>query len=315
MPPTIKPETTFCRVPFCDDLASLSPRTTDVAVFGAPHGTPYTPGVPSHAAAGAAAMRRALSWYSTGPDQFDFDTMTPVFGGRRVVDCGDVGGSLTEGSENRAAIQKTTAAVLDNGCLPVLLGGDDSTPIPFIEGYGDHSQSLCVVQVDAHIDWRNDIEGVTHGFSSTMRRVSEMSHVTSIIQIGARGPGSARRSDLVDATAWGVQFFTGRDVSTGGVQAAIDAVPDASDVVLAIDVDGLDPALVPGVILPAFGGISYQQMLDIIQGIAAKANIVGADFVEYVPEKDPTGTGAQAIARLASNVIAQMGTSPEALQE
>lgn len=296
-----KPEVTFCQAPFCSDLSSLD---TDVAVFGAPHGTPYKPGTPSHAANGAAAMRKALSWYSTGPDQFDFDTMTPVFGGCRVVDCGDAGGDLMDGAINREAIQNTTEIILNAGSIPVLLGGDDSVPIPFMEGYAGHSGPICVVQIDAHIDWRHEVNGVTHGFSSTMRRASEMDHITNIIQIGARGPGSARQSDLTDAEAWGVKFFTGRDVHSNGIQAAIDAVPSGSEVVLSVDVDGLDPTVVPGVILSAFGGLGYQQMLDIIVGIAAKAHIVGATFVEYVPEKDPTGTGAQAIARLASNVIA-----------
>ncbi len=301
MSPLIRPEATFCKTPFCGDLAALD---GGIAVFGAPHGTPYQAGEPSHAAGGAAAVRSALSWYSTGPDKFDFDTMTTVFGGHRVMDCGDAGGDLMDGTKNRNAIRGATKGILLAGAVPILLGGDDSVPIPFIEGYDEYSDALCIVQIDAHIDWRDEVDGVTHGFSSTMRRASEMNHVTSIIQIGARGPGSARQSDLADARDWGVRFFTGRDVHASGVQAAINAVPDGCDVVLSVDVDGLDPSIVPGVILPAFGGLSYQQMLDIIYGLAAKARIVGADFVEYVPEKDPTGTGAQAIARLACNVIA-----------
>ncbi len=296
-----KPETTFCQTPYCDDLSTID---ADVAVFGAPHGTPYKPGIPSHAANGAAAVRSALSWYSTGPEQFDFDTMTPVFGSKRVVDCGDAGSDLENGAVNREAIRETTGAILDAASTPILLGGDDSVPIPFIEGYAGYSDKLCIVQVDAHIDWRHDVDGVTHGFSSTMRRASEMPHVSSIIQIGARGPGSARHSDLADAREWGAQFFNGRRIHSNGMQAAIDAVPEGADVILAVDVDGIDPSVVPGVILPAFGGLSYQQMLDLIHGVAARARIVGADFVEYVPEKDPAGTGAQAIARLASNVIA-----------
>lgn len=279
-----------------------------VAVFGAPHGTPYKSGTASHAANGAASVRGALSWHSVGAEQFDFDTMTPVFNGNTVVDCGDVGGDLDDGRVNRAAIREMTAAILSKDATPVLLGGDDSVPIPLIEAFAGHSENLCVVQIDAHIDWRHEIDGVTHGFSSTMRRASEMDHVSTIVQIGARGPGSARQSDLDDAKAWGVKFFTGRDVHKSGVQPAIDAIPAGADVVLAVDVDGLDPSLIPGVILPAFGGLNYQQMLDVIQGIAAKARIVGADFVEYVPERDPTGTGAQAIARLASAVIASVST-------
>jgi len=72
---------------------------------------------------------------------------------------------------------------------------------------------------------------------------------------------------------------------------------------LSIDVDGIDPAVVPGVILPAFGGLSYQQMLDVIHGVAERATIVAADFVEFVPQRDIQSRGAQAIARLVCNVI------------
>ena len=92
-----------------------------------------------------------------------------------------------------------------------------------------------------------------------------------------------------------------------GIAPALAAVPEGASVILSIDVDGLDPSLVPGVILPAFGGLGYQQALDVIHGVAAKARIVGAAFVEYVPAQDPTKIGAKAIARLASTVITAIG--------
>ena len=299
------PEHTFCHVPFCEDLNTLGvDQGADVAVLGAPHGTPYTPGEASHAVHGAKAVREALAWYATGREQFDFDSLTSVMGAARVVDCGDVAGSLRDGAENRAAIAAATRVILERGALPLLLGGDDSVPIPFIEAFSEAgSEGITVVQVDAHIDWRHEVDGVTHGFSSTMRRASEMAHVTGMVQIGARGPGSARRAEYDDARAWGSKIFTARDVHAEGLGPALAAVPDNASVILAIDVDGLDPTLVPGVILPAFGGLTYQQMLDVIEGIAARARIIGATFVEYVPEKDPAGSGAQAIARLACNVI------------
>lgn len=302
MPNLTKPTSTFCQVPFCNDLNALS---TDVAIFGAPHGTPYKPGVASHAANGESAVRSALSWYSANPEQFDFDSMKTIFGNASVVDCGNVDGDLSDGEANRQAIHDASRQILVQGCMPILLGGDDSVPIPFIEAYGTTGyDNLTVLQVDAHIDWRHQVDGVTHGFSSTMRRCSEMAHVSNIIQVGARGPGSARESDYRDACEWGVKFFTSRDILQSGLGAAINAVPEGANIIFAIDVDGIDPNVVPGVILPAYGGLSYTHMLDLIHGVAARANIVGADFVEFVPEQDPTGRGAQAIARLVSNVIA-----------
>lgn len=295
----LKPAQTFCNVPYCDDPAKAE---ADVAVIGAPHGTPYVPGTPSHAANAPGAVRRALGWFSVGREQIDFDTGEPVFGGARVVDCGDVPGDLIDGAVNRRRIEAATQAVLRRGAVPLLLGGDDSTPIPFIQAYETHGP-VAIVQVDAHIDWRHEREGVTHGYSSTMRRASEMGWVKHMVQIGARGPGSARAQELADARAFGSRFFTARDVHAKGLGPALDAIPKGSDAILSIDVDGIDPSVVPGVILPAFGGLGYQQMLDVIHGTAERARIVGVAFVEFVPERDPQGSAAQAIARLASNAI------------
>jgi agmatinase len=165
------------------------------------------------------------------------------------------------------------------------------------------------VQVDAHIDWRDEIDGVTHGFSSTMRRASEMAHVEGIVQIGARGVGSARAGEVAAAEAWGARMFSMRLVHSNGLAPALAAVPQGADVILTIDVDGLDPALCPGVLATAFGGLGYQQMLDLIEGVAARNTIIGATMVEYVPDCDPSGLGAQAAARLLCNVIATLTRS------
>ena len=70
--------------------------------------------------------------------------------------------------DGRQRIAAATRAALARGAVPLLLGGDDSTPIPFIQAYEKHGP-LAIVQVDAHIDWRHEREGVTHGYSSTMR--------------------------------------------------------------------------------------------------------------------------------------------------
>lgn len=293
------PDPTFCGVPF----AAVDDLEADVAIIGAPHGTPYKPGTPSHAANGADAVRSALSWYSTGAKQMDFDSLQPVFGGASVADIGNVSDDLESGEANRANIEAATRAVLAKKAAPILLGGDDSVPIPFIQALGEEHKEITVVQVDAHIDWRNEIDGVTQGFSSTMRRASEMPHVKHITQIGARGPGSARRHDCEDAVAWGAKIFTARDIHRNGFKEVLKAVPRHAPVVLSIDVDGIDPSVVPGVILPAFGGLGYQQMLDVIQGVAERTTIIAAAFVEFVPEQDPQSLGARAVARLACNVI------------
>jgi agmatinase len=290
---------TFCDVPSWDGS-----RGADVVIFGAANGTLYQPGTASHAAKSPAAVRQALDWFSVGREQFDFDCAQPLMGAAQVADYGDVETDAADSAANRRGIKAAAGRILGSGSIPVVLGGDDSVPIPVFEAYAEHGPPLTIVQVDAHIDWRDEIWGERFGYSSTMRRASEMSHIASLIQIGARGPGSARRSDVEDARTWGAKLFTARDVHRHGIGPAIAAIEPGSEVFLSIDVDGLDPALMPGVILPAFGGVSYQQMLDLFEGVAAKARLAGAAFVEYVPERDPTSIGAKAIGRLACCLIA-----------
>ncbi len=72
-----------------------------------------------------------------------------------------------------------------------------------LEAFGARGKTYTILQIDAHIDWRDEVGGERLGLSSTMRRASEMQHVERIIQLGCRGIGSAREADLQDALDWG----------------------------------------------------------------------------------------------------------------
>jgi arginase family enzyme len=71
---------------------------------------------------------------------------------------------------------------------------------------------ITIVQVDAHLDWREERNGLRHTFSSPMRRASEMPWVERIIQVGMRGIGSSRKNDLDDALRWGVRIIPAASV-------------------------------------------------------------------------------------------------------
>jgi len=301
-----KPDPTFCHLPE-GDITALD---ADVAVLGAAHGSPYRPGTPSHAAGGPAALRAALAWYATRREHVDMDRGAPLMAGITAVDLGDVPTDPDDdGAANRAAIRAAVAAVRKAGAAPILLGGDDSVPIPFYEGFGEGfgAEEIWIVQIDSHIDWRDEVDGVHHGFSSTMRRASELPHVKGIVQVGLRGMGSARPGELADAAAWGAQLFPMRLVHAEGLAPVLAAVPQGVKVAINLDADGLDPALCPGVISPEPGGLGYQEMLDLIDGLAARGPIVGATVVEYVPENDVMGLGGKALGRLACNLISAIG--------
>ena len=115
--------------------------------------------------------------------------------------------------------------------------------------------------------------------------------------------GSAATSDYEDALAWGVKFVPAHDLHRQGVEAALDLIPEGSRIVICIDADALDPALVPGVIGRAPGGLTYYQLVDLIKGAARRGRIEAMDFVEFMPERDVDGIGALTFARAITTAL------------
>ncbi len=142
-----------------------------------------------------------------------------------------------------------------------------------------------------------------YGYGSTMRRAAELPWVTGMVQIGIRGLGSGTADQIVDAKAWGSQLFTGTDLRRLGIQSAIDRIPAGTDCIIAIDCDGLDPTVIPAVAMPTPGGPDYQDILDLMHGIARKTRIMGLALVELVPDRDVADTGALHAARIVLTAV------------
>ncbi len=291
---------TFFGLPLCRDLSRLN---ADIAVIGAAGCTPY-PSVGFYCAGGPAAVRAASGAYGAALSHMNFDLGGPVLPeGVTAVDGGDLPQEPEDGPGNRARIFGAVSQVLDRGAVPVLVGGDDSLPIPMLEAFGARGREFVILQIDAHIDWRDEVQGERLGLSSTMRRASEMGHVVQIIQVGQRGIGSARVGDVQDALRWGVEFVPAGEVARNGVGRAVDLVPEGAEVIVCLDVDALDPAVMPAVIGRTAGGLSYWQVLELIGGVAEKARIAGFDMVELMPERDVDGQGALVAAQLLAAVL------------
>ncbi|MBW9116333.1 arginase family protein [Rhizobium cauense] len=294
---------TFLGLESCEDLTTLE---APVALLGVPCATPYA-AVGAYCRNAPDALRQATASMTANVDRHDFDHGGPVFPDPKLrpVDCGDLPFDESDGAGNRQAITSAVTQILERGAVPVLLGGDDSIPIPMLEALGAtaNGQKFTILQIDAHIDWREIHMGERMGLSSTMRRASEMPHIERIIQVGARGIGSAATSDYEDALAWGVKFVTAYDLYKKGLDAALDLIPEGSNVIICIDADAMESTLVPGVIARGPGGLNYYQAVDLIKGAAAKGRIAAMDFVEFMPERDIDGIGALAFARLITTAL------------
>jgi agmatinase len=262
--------------------------------------------VPSHAAGGPAALRRGSELFSKQLTQVDFDLAGALLSSgddRSIVDCGDLELDLVNGAANRARIKSAVRELLDAGVVPVVLGGDDSVPIPVFAAYEGHGP-ITMVQIDAHVDWGDDIMGNRFGYGSPMRRAAEMPWITGMVQVGIRGLGSGTADQHDDARAWGSHIWTMQDIRRDGIAAALSAVPEGGDSFVTIDFDGLDPSVVPAVNMPTPGGLSYLDVLELLQGVARKSRIVGATLVEFVPSRDDAnGLAAVTAARIALSTI------------
>ncbi len=274
----------------------------DVAIFGAPAATPY-PSVGPYCAGGPAAIRAGIANWAGARDHMDFDLGgTMVAAGTSAVDCGDLPWTAQDAAGNRARITEAAKALLEGGAVPVVIGGDDSIPIPLFQAFEGRGK-FTVLQIDAHIDWRDEVEGIKLGLSSTMRRASEMGWIERIIQVGARGTGSARVSDYQDARAAGVRCFFADAVHERGIEPVLAEIPAGGNVLFTVDCDGLDPAIMPAVIGPAPGGLSYWQAVGLMRGVARKARMAAFDIVEFMPERDQQQRGALTAARLVANAV------------
>ena len=298
---TDAPSAGFLGLPVETDLVRLD---ADVAILGVPHGWPYPrPGATAGCVEAPAAVRAASQRMARFRGHWDFDLGAPLLpaDGPRVVDAGDVPGSPQDGPGNSGRTEEAVRAVLAAGAVPICIGGDDSVPIPILRACADRGP-LTVLQVDAHLDYRDEVDGVREGYSSPMRRASEMAHVQRIVHVGLRGVGSARVPDVSDSRAAENLLVTARDLRERGVGWLLEQLPPDASVFVSFDCDGLDPSVFPAVSALAPGGLSYVEALDLVAGIGPR--LVGAAFTEYVPALDPGGLSGLVAARLVSCVAA-----------
>ena len=292
---------TFLGLSLCKNLDKIDASS---AFIGAPCATPYK-AVGPYAKNGPSSIRNAVASLNANIDRHNFDIDGPLFpeGTKRAVDCGDIPWDEKNFVKNRLVIKNTISKIIKNGVVPILIGGDDSIPIPMIEAMGDIGNDFTILQIDAHIDWREIHMEERYGLSSTMRRASEMNHIKKIIQVGARGIGSGHPQDYNDALNWGVKFYLAEAVHSNGLDPILENIDQNSNVIICIDIDSMDPSITPNTIGRVPGGLSYFQVLNLIKGVAQKAKIEAMDFTEIMPEVDIDGIGGLTVSRLIASTM------------
>jgi agmatinase len=287
---------TFLSAPYTA-IEQLDARFAVLGIpYGVPYGVPYTVRNLAPSVSDAPrAIRERSARFGRMLAHHDFD-LGRAPGPLPLADCGDIAAS-----EATARVR----AILEAGAMPIVLGGDDSITALALRAF-DGRGPLHILQIDAHIDYRDEVDGVRDGYSSPMRRAAEMPWVKRIVHCGQRGVGSARPEDVRDTLARGNAIIPAREVRQRGVERVLAEFPQGERYYIAFDCDGMDPAVMPGTSAPLPGGLAFYEAADLITGLARRGRVVGISFAEHYPSLDVNGITALAIVRLIVNLLGVM---------
>jgi agmatinase len=282
--------------------AAVLEASRQVDLFDQETGRPYAGGI-----AMLDVPKNVLRWNSAAKRQ-----------AAHVIEKGGVVDRLTRdaaekvndyGDRVNGWVYDQTVALLRQGKLVVILGGDHSVPYGSIRAHAQKYPGLGILHLDAHADLRDSYEGFiwSHAsiFNNVMRKVQG---IDRLVQVGVRDLGQAERK-MIDASGGRIVTFYDAELASRkeeGVPFAkladeiVAALP--KDIYLSWDIDGLDPTLCPGTGTPVPGGLSWNEAIGLLRAIRRSGKrIVGLDLCEVSPGE--TEWDANVGARLLYKMI------------
>ncbi len=176
------------------------------------------------------------------------------------------------------ALYERTKEILKSEKFLCMLGGEHSVSAPVIRAHAEKFHNLSILQIDAHADLRDTYDGTPHSHASIMARVVKDMRIPSV-QVGIRSISADEARSLGEGLP--TKIFWAKDVvgRTDWIDDAVNSLTE--NVYLTIDIDGLDPSLVPTTGTPEPGGLGWYETLALIRKLAERRRVVGMDLVEY----------------------------------
>ncbi len=258
-----------------------------VVLFGAPFDstTSYRPG----ARFGSRAIRAesyGLETYSPYQDR-DCQAISLFDGGDLELCIGDVQTALEQ-------IEACTAGILQDGKMPVMLGGEHLVSLGVIRALVKQHRDLHILHFDAHADLREEYLGAPLSHATVIRRAWDLVGDGRIYQYGIR---SGDRAEFL----WAPGHVTMHKFSFAGLAETVEKLRD-KPVYFTLDLDVLDPSVFPGTGTPEAGGVSFTELLEAIR-MLAPLRIVGLDMVELSPPYDPSGISTATACKLLREIL------------
>jgi agmatinase len=253
-------------------LASASFEKSQGVILGCPYdgSTSFRPG----ARFGPSAIRRA-SW--------GIETFSPYFqrdlSQCSIHDMGDIELPLGEKKISLGLIRKALGKILSERKLPIILGGDHLITLPIIEEILPLYPQLYIIHIDAHTDLREEYLGEFLSHCTVMRRLIERLGEGRLFQIGIR-------SGTEDEFKLARKIKSIISLEPASLNSMIRRLRN-KPVYITLDLDVIDPSLLPGVGTPEPGGFTFQEFISLLKKLQT-LHVIGFDIVELTPDYDPT---------------------------
>ena len=194
----------------------------------------------------------------------------------------------------RERIEHAVSGVLERGHRPLILGGDHSVSYPVLRAFRRFSDPPIVLHFDAHGDLYDEFEGDRYSHACPFARVMEEGLAARLIQVGVRTMTPHQRAQ---AEKFGVEVYEApRWREAVGLVAGLNGA-----VYVSLDIDVIEPMLVPGISHPEPGGLTVRDVLDVLT--ALRAEVIGADVVEYNPRNDIRDLTARVAAKFVKELV------------
>ncbi len=176
-----------------------------------------------------------------------------------------------------------------------MLGGEHSLSLGIVQALKEKTQGLCVLQLDAHADLRDEYLGTKYSHACVMRRVME---ICPVVQVGIRSLSWEEQQFLTQNNMH--PFFA---ISNSGLASPEQIIASLNDdVYLSIDLDVFDPSIMSAVGTPEPGGMQWHEILNLLRLVALPKRVIGFDLVELCPKEGPASCAFLA-AKLAYKLI------------
>jgi len=223
---------------------------------------------------GPSAIRRA-SW--------GIETFSPYFqrdlSQCSIHDMGDLELPLGEKKISLGLIRKALGKILSGRKLPIILGGDHLITLPIIEEILPLYPQLYIIHIDAHTDLREEYLGEFLSHCTVMRRLIERLGEGRLFQIGIR-------SGTEDEFKLARKIKSIISLEPASLNSMIRRLRN-KPVYITLDLDVIDPSLLPGVGTPEPGGFTFQEFISLLKKLQT-LHVIGFDIVELTPDYDPT---------------------------